>query len=66
MKKQGKINIKGTLQGNTNTPGHERTAAKEFSFEEVAPSVLANDKNTFLETFEMDVLLNFHLTYYNL
>ena len=49
MKKQGKINIKGTLQGNTNTPGQERTPSKEFSFEEVAPSVLANDENTFLE-----------------
>ena len=49
MKKQGKINIKGTLQGNTNTPGQERTPSKEFSFEEVSPSVLANDENTFLE-----------------
>ena len=49
MRKQGKINIKGTLQGNTNTPGQERTPSKEFSFEEVSPSVLANDENTFLE-----------------
>ena len=49
MLKQGKINIKGTLQGNTNTPGQERTPSKEFSFEEIAPSVWANDENTFLE-----------------
>jgi|10_taG_2_1085330.scaffolds.fasta_scaffold224339_2 hypothetical protein len=49
MLKKGKINIKGTLQGNTNTPGQERTPSKEFSFEEVSPSVWANDENTFLE-----------------
>tara|TARA_B100000579_G_scaffold298794_1_gene248875 strand:- start:1721 stop:2221 length:501 start_codon:yes stop_codon:yes gene_type:complete len=49
MLKKGKINIKGTLQGNTNTPGQERTPSKEFSFEEIAPSVWSNDENTFLE-----------------
>ena len=49
MRKQGQINIKGTLQGNTNTPGQETTPSKEFSFEEIAPSVWANDENTFLK-----------------
>ena len=48
MLKKGKINIKGTLQGNTNTPGQDRTPSKEFSFEEISPSVWSNDENTFL------------------
>lgn len=48
MLKKGKINIKGTLQGNTNTPGQDRSPAKEFSFEEVSPAVWSNDENTFL------------------